>query len=110
MNFHNPTPIQEECLPLAIRSRKDIIGAAETGSGKTLAFGIPLLENIMADKATEETESETHLRAIIITPTRELASQIKTHIDAVGKYTGIKTVLIVGGMFKVCLYTIRETN
>ncbi|OQV12051.1 DEAD-box ATP-dependent RNA helicase 13 [Hypsibius exemplaris] len=100
MKFATPTAIQESCLPAAIRSRKDIIGAAETGSGKTLAFAIPILQNIMEDKATEPAEREPYLRALIITPTRELAAQIVKHVTAVGKYTDVTTCLVVGGMFK----------
>lgn len=101
LKYATPTAIQEGCLPPAIRSRKDIIGAAETGSGKTLAFAIPVLQNILEDKQQESADKEPHLRALIITPTRELAVQIKRHIAAVGKYTDISTCLVVGGMFKV---------
>ena len=104
MKYATPTAIQEGCLPPAIRSRKDIIGAAETGSGKTLAFAIPILQNILEDKEQEAADKAPHLRALIITPTRELAVQIKNHITAVGKYTDISTCLIVGGMFKVMFF------
>lgn len=105
LNFATPTPIQELCLPPAICSRKDIIGAAETGSGKTLAFAIPIIQNIMEDKANErEKQEEGYLRALVLTPTRELAVQIKNHIEELTRYADVTTCLIVGGMFKVSYY------
>lgn len=101
-DFLSPTPIQRECLPQAILYRQDIIGAAETGSGKTLAFGIPLIKNIMdlkeKGKGNEDEEEDSPLYSLIISPTRELALQIKEHIDKVAKYTEIQCVAVVGGL------------
>jgi ATP-dependent RNA helicase DDX24/MAK5 len=83
----------------------DVVGAAETGSGKTLAFGIPIINGILNDRESDslpkeeaeaegednsESENEDGLRALILTPTRELAVQIKNHIDAVSKYANVK--------------------
>jgi len=82
-------------LGASILGKKDVVGAAETGSGKTLAFAIPILQGILEDreKATAnvgvEDESEGFLRALILTPTRELALQIKRHMDVVSTYTNI---------------------
>ncbi|KAL6293654.1 hypothetical protein ACE6H2_001796 [Prunus campanulata] len=110
LGFKKPTPIQKACIPAAAHQGKDIIGAAETGSGKTLAFGLPILQRLleerekavkMFDEKREETEKfapKGLLRALIITPTRELAIQVSDHLKAVAKDTNVRVVPIVGGM------------
>ena len=77
--FAQPTPIQEACLPAAIRDRLDIIGAAQTGSGKTLAFALPILQLISQeqDGAVGGSGAGGKLRALIMCPTRELALQVR---------------------------------
>jgi len=92
--FKSPTPIQNNSIQVAIRDRKDIIGAAETGSGKTLAFGLPVLNSILNDKEVKE----KYLRCLIVTPTRELAMQICDHLRQVSKFTKIRVVPVVGGL------------
>nr|XP_006819573.1 PREDICTED: ATP-dependent RNA helicase DDX24-like [Saccoglossus kowalevskii] len=112
--FTCPTPIQQQSLIPAIRDYKDIIGAAETGSGKTLAFGIPILHHILniqekekrrKVKDLETGEDHQHqgcndLLALVLTPTRELAIQVRNHLVKVAKYTGIHIAVVVGGMSK----------
>ncbi|VFQ76716.1 unnamed protein product [Cuscuta campestris] len=110
LNFKEPTPIQRACIPAAAHQGKDVIGAAETGSGKTLAFGLPILQRLLEEKEKADRITATNgevderiaprelLRALIITPTRELALQISDHIRAVAKHTDIRVVAIVGGM------------
>ncbi|XP_021803974.1 DEAD-box ATP-dependent RNA helicase 13-like isoform X2 [Prunus avium] len=110
LGFKKPTPIQKACIPAAAHQGKDIIGAAETGSGKTLAFGLPILQRLleerekavkMFDEKREETEKfapKGLLRALIITPTRELAIQVSDHLKAIAKDTNVRVVPIVGGM------------
>ncbi|CDW57157.1 ATP dependent RNA helicase DDX24 [Trichuris trichiura] len=93
MKFFHPTPIQQACLPSAIRDGMDILGAAETGSGKTLAFAIPVVAGLLG--ATEKYNGPS---ALVLTPTRELALQIKQHVTAIAKYTNIKIGLLVGGL------------
>ncbi|RCI01185.1 ATP-dependent RNA helicase [Rhizopus azygosporus] len=88
--FSTPTPIQEKTLPLALSGR-DIVGSAETGSGKTLAFGIPIVHYL----ATHQKEG---LAGLILTPTRELAIQVKEHISNIALFTDTRCVAIVGGM------------
>ena len=102
-------------LPAAILGKKDVVGAAETGSGKTLAFAIPIINGILNDRterekkehntsraeANDEAEEEDGddtdpdgLHALILTPTRELAVQIKNHIEAVSTYANIKVLFL----------------
>ncbi|CAM0136998.1 ATP-dependent RNA helicase [Umbelopsis sp. WA50703] len=92
--FSSPTPIQEKTLPLASEGR-DIIGAAETGSGKTLAFGIPIAQ-YLANLGNDENQHS--MAALILTPTRELAMQVKNHIENITCFMDIRTIAIVGGM------------
>ncbi|KAI8139452.1 P-loop containing nucleoside triphosphate hydrolase protein [Fennellomyces sp. T-0311] len=90
--FTAPTPIQRETLPLALAGR-NVIGAAETGSGKTLAFGIPMVQHIARLSARTG-----ELTGLVLTPTRELAIQVKEHIEKVGTFANVKVATIVGGM------------
>ncbi|KAL0922157.1 hypothetical protein M5K25_006122 [Dendrobium thyrsiflorum] len=87
LGFIKPTPIQKACIPVAAHHGKDVIGAAQTGSGKTLAFGLPILQRLLEERekarrllenGTEVTGGfgESHLRALILAPTRELAFQL----------------------------------
>ncbi|KAK9062576.1 hypothetical protein SSX86_019763 [Deinandra increscens subsp. villosa] len=110
LKFKEPTPIQKACIPAGAHQGKDVIGAAETGSGKTLAFGLPILQRLLEERekferqveergeADEKVVSKGHLRALIITPTRELALQVTDHLRQVAIGTDVKIVPIVGGM------------
>ncbi|KAG6466302.1 hypothetical protein ZIOFF_075912 [Zingiber officinale] len=110
LGFKEPTPIQKACIPVAAHQGKDVIGAAETGSGKTLAFGLPILqrlleerekEGIFLDESNTSTKKVFHkgpLRALIITPTRELALQVSNHLKEAARFLDIQVVTIVGGM------------
>nr|XP_051215551.1 DEAD-box ATP-dependent RNA helicase 13-like isoform X1 [Lolium perenne] len=110
LGFKEPTPIQKACIPAGAHQGKDVIGAAETGSGKTLAFGLPILQRLLEErekaervhvedgKLTEESSSGGPLRALILTPTRELAKQVCDHLKDAAKFLGIHVVPIVGGL------------
>ncbi|XP_071706093.1 DEAD-box ATP-dependent RNA helicase 13 isoform X2 [Rutidosis leptorrhynchoides] len=110
LKFKEPTPIQKACIPAGAHQGKDVIGAAETGSGKTLAFGIPILQRLLDERekferqieqkgqADEKIVSRGFLRALIITPTRELALQVTDHLKQVATGTNVRVVPIVGGM------------
>ncbi|KAG7669560.1 hypothetical protein Ndes2526B_g05899 [Nannochloris sp. 'desiccata'] len=102
MGFSAPTHVQAECIPAAIRDRRDVIGAAQTGSGKTLAFGLPILDLLCQAQTPTTNDAEaaapSPLRALILAPTRELAMQVCTHLQAVGKNCGVWVVPIVGGI------------
>ncbi|KAJ2743083.1 ATP-dependent RNA helicase [Coemansia sp. BCRC 34301] len=92
LGFSVPTEIQSKTLPQALSGR-DIIGAAETGSGKTLAFGVPMLQHI-----AKRREKWTAPTGLILTPTRELAIQVKDHLKAMSRFVRARVVAIVGGM------------
>lgn len=89
LKFSKPTPIQSKSIPPALKG-KDIIGLAQTGSGKTAAFAIPILNNLWHDQQP--------YYACILSPTRELAQQIKETFDSLGALMGVRSVCIVGGM------------
>ena len=90
-----PTKIQEKAIP-PILERKDVLGIAQTGTGKTAAFSLPIIQLIYRIDGT--TKQMPHLRALILTPTRELAIQIDENIKEYNKYTGIKHCVIFGGV------------
>ena len=97
LGFREPTPVQAEALPLVLRDGKDVVAAAQTGSGKTLAFGLPIVDSILRERRAPA-GAPGGLRALILTPTRELAIQVKDHIEAVAKPLGVHAISIVGGM------------
>ncbi len=86
--FREPSPIQKEAIPLVLDG-VDLVAQAHTGTGKTAAFGLPILEKI----ANKEIE-----RALVITPTRELASQVSDDLYHLGRFAGIRTLAIYGGV------------
>ena len=92
--FSTPTSIQQQAIPVVLGGR-DILGLAQTGTGKTAAFAIPVLEHLYRKSQAEKTRS---IRALVLTPTRELAIQIEEAFAAYGKYTRLKCVVIYGGV------------
>lgn len=90
LGFVQPTPIQEQAIPVLLQGTKDFIGLAQTGTGKTAAFGLPVLQLLDA--------AERHPQALIICPTRELCLQIANDLDAFKKKTkGIHVTAVYGG-------------
>jgi ATP-dependent RNA helicase DeaD len=88
MKFTKPTPVQAQAIPPALEGR-DILGSAQTGTGKTGAFGIPLIARLM---------NNSRGSALVMTPTRELAVQVMSQLQALlGKHSPIKTALLIGG-------------
>ena len=96
IGYVKPTPIQEQAIPLVLAGR-DLLGCAQTGTGKTAAFSIPLLQK-MGKPVRGEARS---VRALILTPTRELALQIYENICQYGRYTGRVAAVIYGGVSQV---------
>ncbi len=91
MGYTEPTPIQEQGIPI-IMQNKDLIGCAQTGTGKTAAFLLPLLQHIIEDK-----EKNAGINTLIIVPTRELAIQIDQHLQGFSYFTGVSSVAVYGG-------------
>jgi len=91
--YETPSPIQQQTIPPMLAGH-DILGCAQTGTGKTAAFALPTLQTL----CKQPTGSTRVLRALILTPTRELALQITESFQAYGRYTGLKTVCIFGGV------------
>ena len=90
-----PTPIQEQGIPVVLEG-KDLLGCAQTGTGKTAAFAIPILQNLYNNK--HEEKGAWNIKALILTPTRELAIQIDESFAAYGKHTGLKHLVVFGGV------------
>lgn len=92
--YKTPTPIQAQAIPLILKG-SDIMGGAQTGTGKTASFTLPLLQ-ILAQKG--RTKGAVPIRALILTPTRELAAQVGESIELYGKYLSLKSTVIFGGV------------
>jgi ATP-dependent RNA helicase RhlE len=93
--YTTPTPIQEQSIPIILQ-HKDLLGCAQTGTGKTAAFAIPILQHLYNDRLQHK-EQKT-IKALILTPTRELAIQIDESFAAYGRHTGLKHLVIFGGV------------
>ncbi|KJH52859.1 DEAD/DEAH box helicase [Dictyocaulus viviparus] len=107
LRFESPTEIQRRVLPIAVRDRCDVLGAAETGSGKTLAYGIPITVRLL-EMSEDFRSSKTGPKALILAPTRELVMQVMKHVTVLLKYTDFKVLFyifqafpIVGGLAQV---------
>lgn len=86
--YVNPTPIQQQAI-IPILEGKDVLGCAQTGTGKTAAFAIPILNNL---------QHQNYIQVLVMTPTRELAIQIKENFDEYGKHLQLKSAVIFGGV------------
>ena len=89
-----PTPIQTQAIPIVLRGT-DLIGCAQTGTGKTAAFAVPILQML---SKTRSSDRKRKIRSLIVTPTRELAIQIKESFTAYGRYTGLTCTVVFGGV------------
>ena len=87
--YEQPTPIQQETIPLALEGR-DLIGSAQTGTGKTAAFMLPILQRLA--------KHGTGTRALVLVPTRELAEQVATSARAYGRHLPLAAVAVYGGV------------
>ncbi|WP_297707285.1 DEAD/DEAH box helicase [uncultured Eudoraea sp.] len=93
--YTNPTPIQVQAIPILLKG-KDLLGVAQTGTGKTAAFGIPILQHLYNSQNGQK--GKRRIKALIVTPTRELAIQIGESLAAYGKFTGLRNTVIFGGV------------
>jgi len=96
--YESPSPIQRQAIPLLLTGR-DILGCAQTGTGKTAAFALPILQTLYKQRAGGS--QRRLLRALILTPTRELALQIAESFQAYGRYTGLVAACVYGGVSQV---------
>lgn len=92
-NFTQPTPIQNQAIPLALNGH-DILGLAQTGTGKTLAFGLPLIDHLLAQSGKPDPKTS---KALILAPTRELVNQIADSLRTLTKGTKLRVATVVGG-------------
>ena len=90
--YEKPTPIQEKAIPSILEGR-DLLGTAQTGTGKTAAFAIPMLQNL-----SKNNNNHRHIKALILTPTRELAIQIEESFKSYGANLPLRTKVIFGGV------------
>ncbi|MDF1639616.1 DEAD/DEAH box helicase, partial [Thalassolituus oleivorans] len=88
-----PSPVQAQAIPAVLQGR-DVMAAAQTGTGKTAGFTLPILQRLDNGKRV----SGNRIRALILTPTRELAAQIDENIKAYGKYLPLRSAVVFGGV------------
>ncbi len=91
-----PTPIQQEAIPVALE-KQDLLGLAQTGTGKTAAFAIPIIQHLY-NEARQEKKKNKEIKALVLTPTRELAIQIEESFRDYAKYTSLRHCVIFGGV------------
>jgi ATP-dependent RNA helicase RhlE len=92
--YVTPTPIQTQTIP-GILSRRDVIGIAQTGTGKTAAFALPILHHLFTNRRRPERKT---CRVLVLSPTRELSSQILASFRTYGRHVRINAALVIGGV------------
>ncbi len=98
--YSAPTPIQQQAIPVILEGR-DVLAGAQTGTGKTAGFTLPLLQRLNESKRVSDPKkprSRKALRALILTPTRELAAQVSESVETYGKYLSLRSMVIFGGV------------
>ena len=95
--YEHPTPIQVQAIPLVLEGR-DLMGRAQTGTGKTAGFTLPLLQRLAPHASTSASPARHPIRALILTPTRELAMQVEESVRTYGKYLPLRSATIFGGV------------
>ena len=93
--YTEPTSIQEKAIPFVL-SREDVLGSAQTGTGKTAAFALPIIQHL--ENEQQSYSGRRRIRALVVTPTRELAIQIGENFVAYSKYNNVRTTVIYGGV------------
>jgi superfamily II DNA/RNA helicase len=95
--YNTPTPIQAKAIPVALSGR-DLMGAAQTGTGKTAGFSLPILQQLMVHANSSASPARHPVRALILTPTRELADQVAENVSRYAKYTPLRSAVVFGGV------------
>jgi len=93
-NYHTPTPIQAQTIPLALSGR-DVVGIAQTGTGKTAAFALPILNRLLENRIRPQAKT---CRVLVLSPTRELSGQILDSFNAYGRHIRLTSALAIGGV------------
>ncbi len=94
--YEHPTPVQAQAIPVILEGR-DVLAGAQTGTGKTAGFTLPMLQRLTAQDVAEP-GGNSRVRALILTPTRELAAQIEESVRTYGRYLALRSTLIYGGV------------
>jgi ATP-dependent RNA helicase RhlE len=95
--YQEPTPIQVQAIPFALAGR-DVMGCAQTGTGKTAAFALPILQRLGSAHQGSNGKKKRRARALVVSPTRELAIQISDSFRTYGRHTGLTNAVIYGGV------------
>jgi ATP-dependent RNA helicase RhlE len=95
--YTQPTPIQAKAIPVVLAG-KDLLGAAQTGTGKTAGFTLPLLQRLAGKASASHSPARHPVRALIVTPTRELAAQVEESVRTYGRHLPLRSTLVYGGV------------
>ena len=95
--YETPTAIQAQAIPLVLEGH-DLLGGAQTGTGKTAAFTLPLLHRLTMSRSAQNKWGGTGIRALVLTPTRELAAQVEESVQTYGKYLQLSSTVVFGGV------------
>ena len=95
--YTTPTPIQTQAIPLVLKGG-DLLAGAQTGTGKTAGFGLPMLQRLSETQAKPLANGRSPVRALVLTPTRELAAQVEENIRAYAKHSNLRTLAMFGGV------------
>ncbi|TWI64321.1 superfamily II DNA/RNA helicase [Pseudoduganella lurida] len=95
--YEHPTPIQAQAIPVVLQGR-DVMGAAQTGTGKTAGFSLPIIQLLLAHANASMSPARHPVRALILTPTRELAVQVAENVQAYSRHTPLRATVVYGGV------------
>ncbi|MBP0597660.1 DEAD/DEAH box helicase [Herbaspirillum sp. LeCh32-8] len=95
--YVHPTPIQAQAIPVVLQGR-DVMGAAQTGTGKTAGFSLPIIQRLLAHASHSASPARHPVRALILTPTRELADQVADNVKAYSRFTPLRATVVFGGV------------
>jgi ATP-dependent RNA helicase RhlE len=91
--YTTPTPIQAQAIPVVLTGR-DVMGAAQTGTGKTASFSLPILQRLLPMASTSASPARHPVRALILTPTRELADQVANNVRTYAQHTALRSAVV----------------
>jgi superfamily II DNA/RNA helicase len=95
--YEHPTPIQTQAIPIVLQGR-DVMGAAQTGTGKTAGFSLPVIQSLLQYANTSASPARHPVRALILTPTRELADQVAENVKNYSRHTALRSTVVFGGV------------